>query len=120
MRPYIIINRQAGQFGDPPRMVAFSGQEIAKNPTVSRINRASRTPRTASSEKVHLRKAVAMIRLIGTRPVTMTEITRVVRVSRATVFRLMAVCERDLGVRIESANGTFNVYDWGLLNPTKF
>jgi DNA-binding IclR family transcriptional regulator len=66
-----------------------------------------------------MREALKLIRLIATRGAKVTDLMRLLGVSRATVFRLMAACERDLGVHIECDKGRFSLRSWGLLNQRK-
>jgi DNA-binding IclR family transcriptional regulator len=66
-----------------------------------------------------MRETLKLIRVIATRRATTRDLTRTVRVSRATIFRLLAACERELGVRIECEGGVFSLQDWGLLNQRK-
>ena len=64
-------------------------------------------------------KSLKLIRLIATRGARVTDLKRTLKVSRATVFRLIASSERDLGVHIECEQGKFVLRDWGVLNQRK-
>jgi DNA-binding IclR family transcriptional regulator len=66
-----------------------------------------------------MRETLKLIRVIAMGRATVRDLTRTVRVSRATIFRLLAACERELGVRIECEGGVFSLQDWGLLNQRK-
>jgi hypothetical protein len=66
-----------------------------------------------------MRESLKLIRVVATRRATVLDLTRAVRVSRATIFRLLAACQRDLGVRIECEEGVFNLCDWGLLDQRR-
>lgn len=85
-------------------------------PRSAALRRNHRPPR---SPKLPIREALVLIRLIATRRVNVANLTRAARISRATVYRLLAACERDLKVRIECENGIFTLTDWGLLSPRK-
>jgi hypothetical protein len=39
--------------------------------------------------------------------------------SRASVYRLLTGCKRDLGMRIDCEARVFKLRDWGLLNRRK-
>jgi DNA-binding transcriptional ArsR family regulator len=75
--------------------------------------------RHARHPKVPLRETLAILRVIATRRATITDLTRAVRMSRATVYRLLMACKRDLGMRIECEARVFELRDWGLLNRRK-
>jgi hypothetical protein len=87
----------------------------------SRGNGATQTSsrRHARHPKVPLRETLAILRVIATRRATITDLTRAVRMSRATVYRLLTACKRDLGMRIECEARVFKLRDWGLLNRRK-
>ena len=86
-------------------------------------NQASRHRRTQNRSRDHarrpklpLRETIAILRVIATRRATITDLTRAVRMSRATVYRLLTGCKRDLGMRIDCESRVFKLRDWGLLN----
>jgi IclR helix-turn-helix domain len=92
----------------------------------SRGNRAAKpgsaqTPRRrpVRRPKLPLRETLAILRVIATRRATITDLTRAVHMSRATVYRIMTACKRDLGMRIECEARVFKLRDWGLLNRRK-
>jgi len=70
----------------------------------------------ARRPKLPLRETLAILRVIAASRATITDLTRSVRMSRATVYRLLAGCKRDLGMQIECESRVFKLRDWGLLN----
>jgi hypothetical protein len=46
---------------------------------------------------------------------TIHALERAARVSRATVYRLLADCETELGMQFDYNEGHYSVRDWGLL-----
>ncbi|MBS0418029.1 MAG: helix-turn-helix domain-containing protein [Proteobacteria bacterium] len=85
--------------------------DVRPNPTAKRGH--------ARRPKLPLRETLAILRVIATRRATIAELTRAVRMSRATVYRLLTGCKRDLGMRIECESRVFKLRDWGLLNRRK-
>lgn len=73
----------------------------------------------ARRPKLPIRQALTILRVIATRDATIQELTSVVRMSRATVYRLLSGCRRDLGVRIDRESRVLKLRDWGLLNRRK-
>lgn len=73
----------------------------------------------ARRPKLPVRETLTILRVIATRRATIRELTRAVRMSRATVYRLLTGCRRDLGVRVECESRVLKLRDWGLLNPRK-
>jgi hypothetical protein len=70
----------------------------------------------ARRPKLPLRETLEILRVIAARRATINDLTRSVRMSRATVYRLLAGCRRDLGMRIDCESRVFKLRDWGLLN----
>src|ERR1700743_249883 len=70
---------------------------------------AGQAYRPAARPKVSIREAIAVVRAMATPGATMRDLTRATQVSRATVYRLLANCERELGMRIECQKGTYKV-----------
>jgi hypothetical protein len=70
----------------------------------------------AERPKLPLRETLEILRVIAARRATINDLTRSVRMSRATVYRLLAGCKRDLGMRIDCESRVFKLRDWGLLN----
>jgi len=66
-----------------------------------------------------MREALKLIRASANRGSTIADLKRAAGVSRATVFRLLAACQQELGVRIVCEDGIFRVCDWGILNKRK-
>jgi IclR helix-turn-helix domain len=66
-----------------------------------------------------VRETLAILRVIATRRATITDLTQAVRMSRASVYRLLTGCKRDLGMRIDCEARVFKLLDWGLLNRRK-
>jgi hypothetical protein len=63
-----------------------------------------------------LRETIAILRVIATGRATIADLTQAVHMSRATVYRLLTGCKRDLGMRIDCESRVFKLRDWGLLN----
>lgn len=81
----------------------------------ARVLTQSRGP-AARRPKLPLRETLALLRIIATRRATISDLTDSVRMSRATVYRLLTGCKRDLGMRIDCEARVFKLRDWGLLN----
>ena len=75
-----------------------------------------RSDHRARHPKMPLRETLAIVRVIATRQATITDLTRAVRMSRATVYRLLTGCKRDLEMQIDCESRIFKVRDWGVLN----
>ena len=94
---------QVGSSRDP-------GSERRKEPR-------GRTQRErADRPKVSMREALVVLRKMERGSGTIHALERAARVSRATVYRLLADCEQELGVRFTCSEGTYSVRDWGLLS----
>ena len=96
---------------DPDRRTRIHKEGAKRIP--NRMRRHARRP------KLPLRETLAILRVIATRRATITDLTRAVRMSRATVYRLLTGCKRDLGMRIDCEARVFRLRDWGLLNRRK-
>ena len=70
----------------------------------------------AERPKVSIREALLILRKMASGSSTIYALERATRVSRATVYRLLADCEKELGVRFNYHGGTYSVRDWGLLS----
>ena len=70
----------------------------------------------ADRPKVSIREALLILRKMASGTGTIEALERATRVSRATVYRLLADCEEELGVRFKYHGGTYSVRDWGLLS----
>lgn len=97
-------------------------------PRVSRrVERRTPTPKDnapgrrlhARRPKLPVRETLAILRVIATRRATITDLTQAARMSRASVYRLLMGCKRDLGMRIDCEARVFKLRDWGLLNRRK-
>ena len=66
--------------------------------------------------KLPLRETLALVRVIATGQATIGDLKRTARMSRATIYRLLSCCERDLGMRIDCESRVFKLRDWGVLN----
>lgn len=80
---------------------------------------APRRRRHARRPKLPVRETLAILRVIATRRATITDLTQAARMSRASVYRLLTGCKRDLGMRIDCEARVFKLRDWGLLDRRK-
>jgi DNA-binding IclR family transcriptional regulator len=63
-----------------------------------------------------MREALMVLRNMERGGGTINALERAARVSRATVYRLLADCEEELGIRFDYHEGIYSVRDWGLLS----
>lgn len=92
------------------RASAKGGWPSSKSGALRRVPRGARRP------KLPLRETLTMLRVIATRRTTVQNLTRTVDMSRATVYRLLSGCRRELGMRIDCESGVLKLRDWGVLN----
>jgi DNA invertase Pin-like site-specific DNA recombinase len=70
----------------------------------------------ADRPKVSIRQALIVLRNMERGAGTIDALGRATGVSRATVYRILADCKRELGVRFNCEKGAYAVEDWGLLS----
>lgn len=99
-----------GMTGNASRRGSLHKRGNKRNLIESRNRRHTRRP------KLPLREVIVIVRVIATRRATIDDLTRAVRMSRATVYRLLAGCRRDLGIRIDCESRVLKLRGWGLLN----
>jgi DNA invertase Pin-like site-specific DNA recombinase len=92
--------------------------EFGRNepPPRGKSSRGPSQKKRADRPKVSIREALVVLRNIERGAGTIVALRRAAHVSRATVYRLLADCERELGVRFECERGIYSVRDWGLLS----
>lgn len=73
----------------------------------------------ATHPKLPMRETLALLRAIATTRSTIDDLTTVVRMSRATIYRLLSRCRSDLCMRIDCESRVLRLRDWGLLNSRK-
>jgi hypothetical protein len=69
----------------------------------------------AGRPKISMREALVVLRKMERGGGTISALERAAHVSRATVYRLLADCEEELGVRFKYDEGAYSIRDWGLL-----
>ena len=70
----------------------------------------------ADRPKISMREALVVLRKMERGHGTIDALERAAHVSRATVYRLLADCEEELGIRFKCSDGNYSVRDWGLLS----
>lgn len=66
-------------------------------------------------------EAKKLIRIVASCPTSESKLKQRLGVSRATLFRLVAACRKDLEVDIRCSAGVFRLLDWGdFLNRHSF
>lgn len=83
--------------------------------TAQGVRRRHFQMKRAGRPKVSFREALVVLRNMENGKGTISALERAARVSRATVYRLLADCEAELGVRFKYTGRTYSVQDWGLL-----
>ena len=83
--------------------------------TGKEVRRRHIQKKRAGRPKISLREALVVLRNMEKGRGTISALERAAQVSRATVYRLLADCEAELGVRFKYTGGTYSVQDWGLL-----
>jgi hypothetical protein len=79
--------------------------------------RDSRRPgqkKRADRPKISIRETLVVLQNMERGSGTITDLTQAAHVSRATVYRLLAGCEEELGIRFHCEAGTYSVRDWGV------
>jgi hypothetical protein len=94
------------QVGSSRELIPQSGEDLRRYTQNKRADRP----------KVSIREALLILRKMASGTGTIDSLERATRVSRATVYRLLADCEEELGVRFDYHGGTYSVKDWGLLS----
>lgn len=78
--------------------------------------RVSRKQKRADRPKISIREALVVLKKMEKGSGTISSLKEAAHVSRATVYRLLADCEEELGIRFNCESGTYSVKDWGLLS----
>jgi hypothetical protein len=103
----------------PRRMSRKAGGRTAIPKDGANHSRKGRTRPDTRRPKLPVRETLAILRVIATRRATITDLTQAVCMSRASIYRLLTGCKRELGVRIDCEARVFRLRDWGLLNRRK-
>lgn len=87
--------------GEPPKRVRDSRRPVQR--------------KRADRPKISIRETLVVLKKMEKGRGTISSLKQAAHVSRATVYRLLADCEEELGIRFDRQAGTYSVKDWGLL-----
>lgn len=84
------------------------------------VHVASREPYTRTERpRIAVREILTVLRAIATGQHTYERLCAKAKISRATLYRLLADCERELSMRIDCDERIYSVTDWGILDRRK-
>jgi DNA invertase Pin-like site-specific DNA recombinase len=84
--------------------------------TAGSVHRRRTLKKRADRPKVSIREALTVLRKMEKGGGSIHSLVRAAGVSRATVYRILADCKDELGIRFKRDNGAYSVTDWGLLS----
>jgi hypothetical protein len=111
--------RRSTTYARPPQ-ARFPLRRTARRVYVHRNRSTHHAYGRTASPKLPIREALVILREIAKRPISIESLIQKAAVSRATVYRVLADCERELGMQIACDDGIYSVRDWGLFNRRRF
>ena len=90
------------------------GSSAERHPTRRKF--ARKPKKRADRPKISIREMLIVLRKMEKGSGTINALELAAGVSRATIYRILADCKDELGVRFSRYNGTYAIIDWGLLS----